>query len=113
MKKKVYVTKSLYLPRRNKEYFLGQVERYNHGYDSADHPQYYRRIPKDVLRRMDELEKRRRELTEEYNTIKASFRKLVMEGFTSGTPVETAITELFDQKLHDKSRRLMMEGRKG
>ena len=102
---RVYVTKHLKFPRRDAEYFLEKSEDFNEGYDT-DHPQYYRRMPKDVLRRMDELEKKQKELSEEH-------KKLLMEGFARGTPVETAITELFDQKLHDKSRRLMMEGRKG
>jgi hypothetical protein len=110
---RVYICKyPLRFPRRDKEYFLEKSEDFNEGYDT-DTPQYYRRIPKDVLRRMEQLEKKRDELHEES-------KKLLMEGFARGTPVETAITELFDKELHNKASKLraerhqyFMERRKG
>jgi len=85
-----YITK--HLRSATKAQLLDGVEGYNQGYDSAT-PDYYRRIPADILAKIHEVEVEMRRLHDRKEL-------LLRAGWQKGQ-MPTDITNLMDRKKHD------------
>ena len=89
-----YITK--HLRSATKAQLLDGVESYNEGYDPVAHPEYYRRIPADILAKIHEVEIEMHRLHDR--------KKLLLQAGWQKGQMPTDITNLMDRKNREANQ---------